>query len=79
MFQRKIDELFQGLPTVFGIADNILIAGFDDLERDHDATIDKVLRICRKANLKVNKDNCLFRCTSILWRDHVIVWCKSGS
>ena len=32
MFQRKIDELFQGLPNVFGIADDILIVGFDELD-----------------------------------------------
>ena len=49
-----------GMPNVFGIADDILIAGFHDLGRDHDATIDKVLRICRKVNLKPNKDKYLF-------------------
>ena len=31
MFLTRIDKLFQGLPNVFGIADDILIAGFDDL------------------------------------------------
>ena len=65
MFQSNIDKLFQGLPNVFGIADDILIAGFDDMERDHDATLDKVLKICRQVNLKLNKDRCLFWCTGI--------------
>ena len=65
MFQRKIDELFQGLPNVFDIADDILNAGIDDMDRGHDGTHDKVLRICRQANLRVNKDKCLFWCTSI--------------
>ena len=46
MLQRKIDKLFQGLPNVFGIADDILIAGFDDLSRDYNATLDKAFRIC---------------------------------
>ena len=55
MFQRKIDELFLGLPNVFGIADDILIEGFDEMGRAHDATLNKVLRICRWANLKLNK------------------------
>ena len=50
MFQRKKDELFQGLPNVFGIVDNILIAEFDDMGRDHDATLYKVLRICRQTS-----------------------------
>ena len=31
MFQRKIDELFQELPNTFGIADDILIAEFDNM------------------------------------------------
>ena len=44
--QRKIDEIFQGFSNVFGIADDIVIAGFDDLGRDHNATLEKVLRIC---------------------------------
>ena len=29
MFQKKIDELFSDIPNVFGIADDILIAGLD--------------------------------------------------
>ena len=65
MFHRRTDQLFQGLLNVFGIADEILIAGFSDLGRDHDATLAKVLRICRKANLKLNKDKYFCRCTSM--------------
>ena len=41
MFQRKIVELFQGLPNMFSIADNIFIAGFEDMHGDHYATVDK--------------------------------------
>ena len=52
---------------MFGIADDIVIAGFDDMGRDHDATLDKVLRICRYTSLKLNKGKCLFRCTKILF------------
>ena len=57
MFLRKIGELFLGLPNVFVIADDILIAGLDDQGKDHDATLDKVLRICMKANLNLNREN----------------------
>ena len=39
MFQRKIDELFIGIPNVFGIADDILIVGFDEQGKDHDETL----------------------------------------
>ena len=52
------------MPYVFSI-DDILIAGFDELGRDHNATLEKVLRICRQANLNFNKDKCLFRCTNV--------------
>ena len=45
MFQKKIDELFRNMPNVFSIADYILIAGFDEQDRDHDVTLDKVLRV----------------------------------
>ena len=45
MLQRKIDILLQGLPNVFGIADDILIAGFDDMGRDHNAIFKQVLKI----------------------------------
>ena len=38
---------FSGMPYIFSIAGGILIAGFDQLGRDHDVTIHKVLRICR--------------------------------
>ena len=39
---------------MFGIADDILVAGFNELGRGYD----KVLKICRNANLKSNKDKC---------------------
>ena len=50
MFQKKIDEIFSGMPNVFGITDIILIADFDEQGRDHIATLDRVLKICRQAN-----------------------------
>ena len=61
MFQKKIDELFSGMPNVFSIADDILIACFKEQGRHHYATLDKVLGICRQTNLKLNKAKCLFR------------------
>ena len=57
MFQKKIDEFFNDIPNVFGIADDILIAGFNADGRDHDVRLEQVLRRCRHANLELNKDN----------------------
>ena len=73
MFQIKIDELFHAISNVFGIADDILIAGFDELGKDYDVTLDKVLRICRQANLKSNKDKFLFSCTRIAFFGKIIL------
>ena len=50
---------------MYGIVDDILIAGLNDMGRDHDATLDKVLRICRHANLELNRRKCTIQCTSI--------------
>ena len=72
MFKKKIDEVFSSVPNVFVIADNILFAGFNKQSRDHAATLDKVLRELRQANLKLNKDKCLFRCCSIPFFGEVI-------
>ena len=44
MSQRKIDKMFQGFPNVLGIADGILIAWFNDLGKNLNAKLDKVLK-----------------------------------
>ena len=44
IFQKKIDELYIGIPNVFCIADHILTTNFDEQGRDHDATLQKVLQ-----------------------------------
>ena len=61
MFEKKVDKLFNNIPNVFGISNDILIAGFDEEGSDHDKMLKKVLQICRQSNLKLNKDKCLFR------------------
>ena len=42
----QIDKFFNGIPNAFGIAGDMLTAGFDELGRDCDAILDKVLGIC---------------------------------
>ena len=65
MFQRKIYDIFNGIPNAFVIADDILVVGDKDDDRDHDETVQKVLQRCRKVNLILNKDKHHFRCTSV--------------
>ena len=67
MFQRKInDNIFNDIPNVFGIADDILVIGrYNKDGTDHDEAVYNVLRQCHDVNLKLNKDKCHFRCTAI--------------
>ena len=65
MFHRKIDEIFNDIPNVFGIADDILVIGYDKDGADLDEAVYNVLRQCQDVNLKLNKDKCHFRCASI--------------
>ena len=44
MFQWKIDEIFNDMPNVFGIADNILVIGYEKDGADHDETVYNMLR-----------------------------------
>ena len=60
------------MPNVFGIADDMVV-GYEDYGRDHDKTVQKVLQGCREVNLKLNKDKCQYRCTSILFFGEVIL------
>ena len=65
MLQGKIDDLFKELPNLSGIADDILILGYDNNGADHDGKLGKALHFCRNDNLKLNKGKCHFRCTSV--------------
>ena len=44
MFQRKIDEIFKYLQNVFGIEDDILVVRYDVDGKDHEDTLQRVLR-----------------------------------
>ena len=80
MFQKKIDELFSGTPNVFGTADDISIAGFNEQSKDHNEKLNKVLLICRQANLKLNKKvSFQMYQHSILWQSSLMVRFKPSS
>ena len=62
-------QILKDLPNIFGIADDILVVGFDSDGKDHNYILWKLLQICIQVNLKLNKDECHYRCTSILFFD----------
>ena len=72
MFQRKIDKLFNYISNGIGIADDILIAGFDADGKD-DVSLEKLLWRWRQANLKLKKEKCLFRYTCVSFFREVIL------
>ena len=54
-FQRKINEILKEWPNVFGTAGDIEVAGYTGYNRDstdHDKTLWRVLKICRKHKIK---------------------------
>ena len=44
MFQRKIDEIFNDIPNVFGIANDILVIGYSKDGADQDEAVYSVLK-----------------------------------
>ena len=48
-----------------GIAEDILEIRYNKNGADHDEAVYSVLRQCEDVNLKLNKERCHFRCTSI--------------
>ena len=73
MFQHKIDEIFNNMPNVFGIEDDILVIGYDEDGTDYNEAVYNMLRCCKEVSLKLNKDRCHFRCTSIPFFGEVVL------
>ena len=64
LFQAKIDEFFSDMhDSTQGIADDILVIGFDDDSSDHDAVLDVVCARADKVNLCFNEKKCIIHCT----------------
>ena len=52
MFHHKIDEIFNDIPNVFGIADDMLVIWYDKDRTDHDRAVYRVLRHCQECKFK---------------------------
>ena len=61
VYQFKIDEIFEDISQCVGIADDIVIFGYND----HDQTLYTVLDRARKVGMKFNPDKCTFKRDSI--------------
>ena len=72
MFQHKNNEIFKNLLYLFGVSDDILVVGYDTDGKDQAELLQCVLQISRQVNLKLNKDKCCFRCTSVIFFGEVL-------
>ena len=70
VFQKKIDETFGDLPAVTGIADDIVIYGYD--LGDHDTNLRAVMERARETGLRFNADKCKIRGTEISFFGNII-------
>ena len=69
LFQMKLDQNLEGLKEVFKIANDILISGQGDIEReadeDRDRNLESLLDRCRERNTKLNKKKFSFKCDDV--------------
>ena len=63
VYQFKKDEIFEDISQCVGIADDIVIFGYDD--HDHDKTLYNVLDRAQEVEMKFNPDKCKFKKDSI--------------
>ena len=74
IFQKKLDSIFINQKGITGIADDMVIYGKDTVE--HDRNFLRFMEICRKNNLRLNKDKLQFRQDSVSFFGHS--WSKDG-
>ena len=62
MFQSKTKETINDMSNVIGIADDILVIGYDKDGKDHNEAVYNMLRWCKDVNLKLMLCNPKFIC-----------------
>ena len=65
VYQFKIDEIFEDISQCVGIADDIVIFGYNDHDHYHDQTLYTVLDRAHMVGMKFNPDKCTFKGDSI--------------
>ena len=75
-YQRRQDQVIEGLEGVANIVDDILVFGEGDTEEeaiaDHDRKLIKLLERCRERNLKLNISKLMLREKSVRWTGHLV-------
>ena len=73
-FQSKLDSIFIGMEGVTGIADDMAIAGRDEME--HDRNFLAFMEKCMSKNLTLNSEKVQFKQSQVSFYEHC--WSKHG-
>lgn len=65
LFQKKMEEVLQGLENVINIVDDILVFGFEEDGSDHDRAVEALMERAKQKNIKFGKPKCRFRVTAV--------------
>ena len=74
IFQSKLDSIFIGMECVTGIADDMVIAGRDEME--HDRNFLAFMKKCMSSNLALNSEKIQFKQSQVSFYGHC--WSKHG-
>ena len=74
IFQSKLDSIFISMEGVTGIADDMVIAGRDEME--HDRNFLAFMEKCMSNNLTLNSEKIQFKQSQVSFHDHY--WSKHG-
>ena len=70
IFQRKIDETYDGLPGIICIADDVVVYGQDD--ETHDENLTRMMERTKERGLSLNYDKCHIKQNSISFYGHIL-------
>ena len=74
IFHSKLDAIFIGMEGVTGIADDMIIAGKDEME--HDRNFLAFMENCMENNLTLNSEKIQFKQSQVSFYGHI--WSKHG-
>ena len=69
-FQRRMQEILEGLDGIAGLTDDILVHG--KTQEEHDQRLQKALQRISDAHLTLNKEKCLFSVNWVKFLGHII-------
>lgn len=70
VFQKKLDDIFQNIPNVTGIADDIIVYG--ETPEEHDKAFINMLNACRQANVGLNSEKLQFKQSKVEFYGHTL-------